>query len=175
MNRTERISVNFWVLPCWFCWSTAWAASPVRWTASPGGRPTTANSWRMSATSRVAAGPVDPGGTSKVTRAWRARPSTEVPWSLTLATRGMPATASSTRPTAETSTADSRPEVVAATSMASDVVVERNGAASRAASWLGMVVGMNCELLFFSTLEIPGRKRVRATVATTQATTTIQR
>ena len=31
MKRTDRISVSVWVLDCWVCWSTAWAASPVRW------------------------------------------------------------------------------------------------------------------------------------------------
>ena len=57
--------------------------APVRWTASPGGSPAVAKSWRMSATARHGDRGGRPGGRSRVTTAWRARPSAEAPWSLT--------------------------------------------------------------------------------------------
>ena len=85
----DRISVIFWVLDSWVCWSTAWAglAGQVdlpargccrRRRTSCGCRPPCA---RRSETS-------SPGGRSRVTTAWRACPSADVPWSLTPVTSG---------------------------------------------------------------------------------------
>ena len=79
------------------------------------------------------------------------------------------------RPKAAVSAGVSAPWEVAATRVASDVWVDWNGAARVAARTLGWDAGRNCELLFFSTLEIVGRPSTSATVTSAQATTISQR
>ena len=83
--------------------------------------------------------------------------------------------ADSTRAMAASSAADSCPVAVAATRTACDVDPVWKVAARLSARTLGSVDGRNWELLLFSTLEIPGRPNVRATVPTTHATTISQR
>ena len=90
-------------------------------------------------------------------------------------TRATSATASLTRATAVRSPSDSRFDEVVATKTASEVDSEWNGAARRAACSLGMLAGMNWELLFFATLEIPGRPTASAAVPTIHVTTTSHR
>ena len=129
MKTIDRITVIRWVLVSWVCWSTAWAASPVRWISSTWVASSAAKVLRMSATVRTAVGEVEPGGRSSVTMAWRARGSADIPWSLTPITRGRAAIADSTRVMVASSVAVRGPEGLAATRTACDVVELVNAAA----------------------------------------------
>src|SRR5664280_1912279 len=159
MNTNDRSSVSIWMWLVWFCSSTDWATEPVRCMATPGCEPDDVNAERSSSTVRVVTLPVEDDGRFSSTRALRALPLAETPWSSTAVTRGTDRMAASAR------------LMAASMKVASDCDCELKGAASLPACTLGTLAGRKSELLLFSTLERGGRATLSTTATMTQAAT----
>ena len=129
MNRTERSSMRVWMWPFWFCSSIELARPPVRCMLRPGGGCVVANVARSATTAWSATFCPADAGICSSTRALRARPLADAPWSTTVVTRGTARMASSARSMAVSSAAVSWVPEVAATNVVLIEVAELNGPA----------------------------------------------
>ena|SRR5438309_8707586 len=150
--------------------SVVTASGPVRLNVRPGGALAAAN-WARMLLMRSGL-PVLPPLDSVTTRALRAWPSAERPWSRTDTTPGRPAVACSTRSIAASSDESSLPPdrlaIISAVVPTFDVW---NGAASAAACWLGAPAGKNTALLDWLTVDRLGRNRLAAIAPMIQTAT----